>query len=76
VIKINGLEIEDHFTEWGYGWEAPDDELGGPVRILAENEGNARNLAHRAGGSVFVREVFSSAWTEAPDAPEAVAAVA
>ena len=72
MIKINGLEIEDHFTEYGFGWDDPR----GPVRILAENEGNARNLAHRAGGSVFVREVFSSAWTEAPDAPEAVAAVA
>ena len=71
MIKINGLEIEDHFTEYGFGWDDPR----GPVRILAADEADARKQAYNAGGSVFVREVFSSAWTEAPDSPEAVAAV-
>lgn len=58
--KIGGTTIESHSPEWGFGW----DEKNGPVRIPAADEAEARELAHRAGGQLFVHEVFESAWVE------------
>lgn len=61
-IAIGGLAIESHGPEWAFGWDERDNI---PVRIPAADEAEARVLAHRAGGEVFVREVFESAWVAA-----------
>lgn len=61
-IQIGGLAIATHGPEFAFGWEERD---GVPIRIPAVDEEDARVLAHRAGGSVFVREVFESAWVPA-----------
>jgi len=47
MIKINGLEIEDHFTEYGFGWDDPR----GPVRILAADEADATKTISPNGAS-------------------------
>lgn len=49
-------------TEWGFGWDEP----AGPVRMPASDEEQAGELAQRAGGRVFVREVFETEWVDAP----------